>query len=108
MTGQSKLRITLQELSAKRMEMLGTLEQAKMQESVNAAVESMSSGLTDEMPSLEQVEQKIEQRKAEAMARAELREATPEGAEAELRRAINTTEAEVKLDELRTELGLES
>lgn len=100
--------MNLQELSAKRMEMLGTLQQAKMQESVNAAVEAMSTGVTDEMPSLDQVEQKIEQRKAEAMARAELREATPEGAEAELRRAINTTEAEVKLDELRAELGLEA
>lgn len=98
--------MNLQELSARRMEMLGTLEQAKMQESVNAAVEAMSSGVTDEMPSLHQVEQKIEQRKAEAMAKAELREATPEGAEVELRKAINETEAEAKLDELRAELGL--
>lgn len=99
--------MNLQELSAKRMQMLGSLQQAKMQESVNAAVEAMSIGVTDEMPSLDQVEQKIEQRKAEAMARAELREATPEGAEAELRRAINATEAEAKLDELRAELGLQ-
>lgn len=98
--------MNLQELSARRMEMLGTLEQAKMQESVNAAVEAMSSGVTDEMPTLHQVEQKIEERKAEAMAKAELREATPEGAETELRRAINATEAEAKLDELRAELGL--
>jgi phage shock protein A len=89
------------------MEMLGTLQQAKMQESVNSAVEAMSAGVTDDMPSLEQVETKIEQRKAEAMARAELREATPEGAEAELRKAINTTEADAKLDELRAELGLQ-
>lgn len=99
--------MSLQELSAKRMEMLGSLQQAKMQESVNAAVEAMSSGVTDEMPSLDQVERKIEQRKAEAMAKAELREATPEGAEAELRKAINTTEADAKLDELRAELGLQ-
>jgi phage shock protein A len=98
--------MNLQELSAKRMEMLGSLQQAKMQESVNAAVEAMSGGVTDELPSLDQVESKIEQRKAEAMAKAELREATPEGAEAELRRAINTTEADAKLDELRAELGL--
>jgi phage shock protein A len=100
--------MNLQELSAKRMEMLGSLEQAKMQETVNAAVESMSSGFSDDMPSLDQVERKIEQRKAEAMARAELREATPEGAEAELRRAINQTEADAKLDELRKELGLQA
>jgi phage shock protein A len=89
------------------MEMLGTLQQAKMQESVNSAVESMSAGVSDDMPSLEQVETKIEQRKAEAMAKAELREATPEGAEAELRQAINTTQADAKLDELRAELGLQ-
>lgn len=99
--------MNLQELSAKRMEMLGSLQQAKMQESVNAAVETMSAGVTDEMPSLDQVEQKIEQRKAEAMARAELREATPEGAETELRKAINQTEADAKLAELRAELGLQ-
>jgi phage shock protein A len=99
--------MNLQELSAKRMEMLGSLEQAKMQESVNSAVESMSVGLDAGMPSLDQVERKIEQRKAEAMARAELREATPEGAEAELRKAINQTEADATLDELRAELGLQ-
>lgn len=99
--------MNLQQLSAKRMEMMGSLEQAKMQESVNAAVEAMSSGVTDELPSLEAVEKKIEQRKADAMARAELREVTPEGAEAELRKAINTTAADEKLDELRTELGLQ-
>lgn len=99
--------MNLQQLSAKRMEMMGSLEQAKMQESVNAAVEAMSSGVTDELPSLEAVEKKIEQRKADAMARAELREVTPEGAEAELRKAINTTAADQKLDELRAELGLQ-
>ncbi|HEU4915828.1 MAG TPA: hypothetical protein VFV13_04620 [Acidimicrobiia bacterium] len=71
--------MSLQELSARRMEMLGCLEQAKMQETVNSAVEAMSRGVTDDMPSVDQMETKIEQRKAEAMARAELHEATPEG-----------------------------
>ncbi len=96
----------LQELSARRMELLGQLEQAKMQEAVNDAVKTMSSSLSDSGPSLDQVERKIEQRKAEAMARAELHEATPEGAEAELRAAINVSQADAKLDELRAELGL--
>ncbi len=96
----------VQELSAKRLEMLGTLEQAKMQEAVNDAVQSMSASVSDEGPSLDAVETKIEQRKAEAMARAELHEATPEGAEAELRKAVNMAEANSKLDELRAELGL--
>lgn len=96
----------VQELSARRMEMLGSLEQAKMQEAVNDAVQSMTSSLDDGLPSLDAVEDKIEQRKAEAMARAELHEATPEGAEDELRKAVNMAEADSKLDELRAELGL--
>lgn len=96
----------VQELSARRLEMLGSLEQAKMQEAVNNAVQSMSTSIADEGPNLEAVEDKIEQRKAEAMAKAELHEATPEGAEQELRKAVNMAEADAKLDELRRELGL--
>lgn len=96
----------LQELSAKRMELLGSLEQAKMQEAVNSAVESMSATMGDELPTLDQVEDKIEQRKATAMAKAELRAATPEGAEVELREAINIAQADAKLEELKRELGI--
>ncbi len=96
----------VQELSARRLEMLGSLEQAKMQEAVNDAVQSMSTSITDEGPNLNAIEDKIEQRKAEAMAKAELHEATPEGAEDDLRKAVNVAEADAKLDELRSELGL--
>lgn len=96
----------LQELSAKRMELLGSLEQAKMQETVNEAVSSISSTVDDSVPTLDEVEAKIEQRKAEAMARTELHEATPEGAEAELRRDVDMAQADKKLEELKAELGL--
>lgn len=96
----------LQELGARRMELLGQLEQAKMQEAVNDAVQTMSASMSDTGPSLDQVERKIEQRKAEAMAKAELHEVTPEGAESELRAAINVTQADAKLEELKAELGL--
>ena len=98
--------LKVQELSARRLEMLGSLEQAKMQEAVNNAVQSMSTSISDEGPNLNAIEDKIEMRKAEAMAKAELHEATPEGAEDELRKAVNMSEADAKLDELRAELGL--
>ena len=98
--------LRLQELAAKRMELLGSLQQAKMQESVNKAVEAISSTFDDDAVSLDKVEDKIEQRKAEAMARAELREATPEGAELELREAVSLSQADAKLDELKAELGI--
>ena len=97
----------LQELAAKRMELLGSLQQAKMQESVNKAVEAISGSLDDEMPTLEKVEEKIEKRKAEAMAKAELHDATPAGAEAELREAVSISQADIKLEELKAELGIE-
>ncbi len=97
----------LQELAAKRMELVGALQQAKMQESVNKAIESMSANMDTEAVSLDKVEEKIEKRKAEAMARAELREATPEGAEAELREAVSLAQADTKLAELKAELGIE-
>jgi phage shock protein A len=96
----------LQELSAKRMELVGSLEQAKMQETVNEAVSSISSSVDDSVPSLDEVENKIERRKAEAMAKAELHEVTPEGAEAELRKEIDMAQADEKLSELKAELGL--
>ncbi|MCH8900372.1 MAG: PspA/IM30 family protein [Acidobacteria bacterium] len=96
----------LQELSAKQIELMGKLEQAKMQEAVNDAVQTMSSTMDDELPSLASVEEKIELRKAKAMAKAEIYEATPQGAEAELRGAINQTAADAKLEELKAELGL--
>jgi phage shock protein A len=96
----------LQELAAKRMQLLGQLQQARMQEAVNSAVESISATMEVEAPTLERVEEKIQTRLSEAKARAELREATPEGAEAELREAISLTQADAKLEELRKELGL--
>jgi len=96
----------LQELSAKQIELMGSLEQAKMQEAVNEAVQTMSVTLDDESPSLASVEEKIEKRKALAMAKAEIYEATPQGSEAELREAINRTAADAKLEELKAELGL--
>jgi phage shock protein A len=103
---QNAMRV--QELAARRMELLGSLEAAKMQESVNKAVDTLSNTMDYDAPSLDKVEEKIEARKAEAMAKAELREATPDGAEAELKEAINVVQADAKLEELKAELGLTS
>ncbi len=96
----------LQELAAKRMELVGQLQQAKMQEAVNSAVESISASMEHEAPSLDKVQDKIQVRLSEAKARSELRAATPEGTEAELRDAISLAQADTKLEELKAELGL--
>jgi len=101
---QNAMRVS--ELAAKRMELLGTLQAAKMQESVNKAVDALSNTMDYEAPSLSKVEEKIQSREAEAMANAELRDATPAGSEAELKEAINMVQADAKLEELKNELGL--
>jgi phage shock protein A len=101
---QNAMRV--QELTSRRMQLLGSVQQAKMQETVNRAMESMSATMEAESPSLERVEQKIEQRLAEAQAGAEIRASTPEGAEAELQESVSLAAADSKLDELRAELGL--
>ena len=97
----------LQELAAKRMQLLGQLEQAKMQEVVNSAVETIGASMEMDSPSLDKVEDKISERLAEAKARTELREATPEGAEAELKEAVSLAQADARLADLRKELGLD-
>ena len=102
---QNAMRV--QELAAKRMELLGKIEQAKMQEAVNGAMESLNAAVEKDSPSLSRVEDKIGDRLANAKANAELRSATPEGAEAELREAVSLAQADDKLAELRAELGLD-
>jgi len=103
---QNAMRV--EELAAKRMELLGKVEQAKMQETVNKAVESMSASMETDIPSLDKVEAKIEERLSTAKAKTELRAATPEGAEVELREAVSLARADDKLAELRAELGLDA
>lgn len=101
---QNAMRVS--ELAAKRMQLLGQIQQAKMQEEVNKAVEAMSGALEVNAPSLARVEEKIDARMANARAKAEVAQSTPEGAEAELREAVSLAKADDKLAELRAELGL--
>jgi phage shock protein A len=96
----------LQEMTAKRIELLGKLESARMQESVNKAMDQLTATVGDDAPTLKEVEDKIQQRAAMASAKAELRDATPEGAMVELEHEVNLAEADRTLDELRVEMGL--
>lgn len=103
---QNAMRV--QEMTAKRMELLGKLQQAKMQETVNSAMETMNATMEKDAPSLSRVEDKIQDRLSMAQATTELATATPEGAERELREAVSLAQADDTLAELRAELGLGS
>ena len=98
--------MSVQQLAAQRMKLLGQLQAAKMQERVNDAMATMSATSNIDTPSLGDVEQKIQARMAQASAKAELSAATPEGAMAELKQTTAELQAAATLDSLRAELGI--
>jgi phage shock protein A len=98
----------LEEVTAKRMQMLGQLQAAKMQETVNKAMATISAKVGGDAPSLEEIEDKIQDRMANAAAHAQLEGESPEGAMAELERSVDLSSANSTLDDLRAELGIGS
>jgi phage shock protein A len=97
----------LEEVAAKRMQMLGQLQAAKMQETVNKAMATISAKVGGDAPSLDEIEDKIQDRMANAAATAQLDADSPDGAMAELERSVDLSSANSTLDDLRAELGLD-
>ena len=97
----------LEEVAAKRMQMLGQLQAAKMQETVNKAMATISAKVGGDAPSLDEIEDKIQDRMAAAAAHAQLDADSPDGAMAELERSVDLSSANATLDDLRAELGLD-
>jgi phage shock protein A len=96
----------LSEVSAKQMELSGKLKSAEMQESLNRTMEQLNASVGEDAPSLEEIENKIESRAAQAAAEADIAASTPEGAMAELEQSVDLAEADETLASLRSELGL--
>ena len=84
------------------------LDQAKMQEQMNAAMTSLSASVGQDVPTLDEVRQKIENRYAKALGSAELQGDSVETRMLEVEQASADMEAQARLDELRTQLGLSS
>ncbi len=98
----------LQEKIAEKSKLLSQLEQAKMQEQMNSAMEQLSETVGDDVPTLKEVEDKIQARYAKAKASSELTEASVESRVLEVEQATANVEAQSRLSELRAELGLDS
>jgi phage shock protein A len=96
----------LQELSAKRMELLGKIEQAKMQEQVNATMAQLSKPVDVSGPTIAEIEDKVNSRMALASAKAELESSSVEGAQRDVERSMAQASAEARLGKLREELGI--
>ena len=96
----------LQKKLAEREKLLSQLDQAKMQEQMNKAMTQLSETVGDEVPTFEEVRNKIEKRLAKAQASTELTGTGVESQMLEVEQAQASAEAQARLSELRTELGL--
>ncbi|MER7456053.1 PspA/IM30 family protein [Micromonospora sp. NPDC126480] len=96
----------LQQKLAERAKLLSQLEQAKMQESVAASLESMSAitapGTT---PTLDEVRDRIERRYANAMGRAELAGNSVEGRMLEIQKATLDSAGSARLEQIRASMA---
>ncbi len=97
----------LQQKLGERNKLLSQLEQAKMQEQMNKAMTTLNEAVGDDVPTLNEVRDKIEARYAKAKAVAELSESTVDASIREIEEATANTAAQDRLTELRAELGLE-
>jgi phage shock protein A len=96
----------LQRKLAERNQLLGQLEQAKMQEQMNKAMASLSETVGEDVPTLDEVRDKIEQRYAKAQGMSELTGSTVESRMLEIEQAAANTQAQGRLAEIRAQLGL--
>jgi phage shock protein A len=96
----------LQQKLAEKQKLLSQLEQAKMQEQMNKAMASLSETVGQEVPTLNEVRDKIEQRYAKAKGMSELQETSVETRMVEIEAASQNFEAQARLDEIRSSLGI--
>jgi phage shock protein A len=100
--------IVLQKKLTERQKLLSQLDQAKMQEQMNKAMASLSETVGQEVPTLNEVRDKIETRYAKAKGMAELNESSVETRMLEVEQAAQNFEAQARLDEIRSQLGIET
>jgi phage shock protein A len=96
----------LQQKLAERQKLLSQLDQAKMQEQMNTAMSSLSETVGQDVPTLDEVRDKIESRYARAKGMAELTESSVESRMLEVEQASMNVEAQARLSQIRAQLGI--
>jgi phage shock protein A len=98
--------MVLQQKLAERQKLLSQLDQAKMQETMNKAMSSLSETVGEDVPTLNEVRDKIEARYAKAKGMAELNDNSVESRMLEVEQASMNAEAQVRLSQIKEQLGL--
>lgn len=96
----------LQQKLAEKQKLLTQLEQAKMQEQMNKAMSSLSETVGQEVPTFNEVRDKIEGRYARAKGMSELTEQSTESRMIEIESAAANFEAQERLSKIREQLGI--
>jgi len=96
----------LQKKLAERQKLLSQLDQAKMQEQMNKAMATLSEAVGQDVPSLDEVRDKIEQRYAKALGTSELQGQDVGNRMLEVEQAAMDTEAQSRLSQIRSQLGI--
>lgn len=93
-----------------RTRLMSQLEQAKMQERMNAAMRQMSSSSLEtasgDTPTLDEVRVKIEARYAKALAGADLAQTSVDARMLEVQQSVLQSKGDARLEEIRQSLGL--
>ena len=97
---------SLQDKLAERQKLLSQLDQTKMQEQMNTAMASLGESVGEDVPSFDEIRDKIEARYAKAKGVAELSGSPVNDRMLEIERASMNSEAQARLAEIRTQLGL--
>ena len=96
----------LQKKLSDKQKLLSQLDQAKMQEQVNKAMASLSETVGQDVPTFDEVREKIEARYAKATGVSELTESSVESRMLEVEQAAANSEAQTRLAQIRAQLGL--
>ena len=96
----------LQQKISEQSKLLSQLDQAKMQEEMNSAMASLNETVGGDVPTFNEVEQKIQARYAKAKAMSELNDTSVESRMLEVEQATANVEAQSRLDAMRQELGI--
>ena len=96
----------LQKKLSERQALLSKIDQANMQEEMNQAMTQLSATVGDDVPTLEEVRQKIDAKYAKAKGMSELQGSSVEGRMLEVEQAAMNVEAQTRLAEIKAQLGI--
>jgi phage shock protein A len=96
----------LQQKIAEKQKLVSQLDQAKMQEQLNTAMASLTETVGQDVPTFDEIRDKIESRYAKAKGMSELAETSVESRMLEIEQATQNVEASNRLAEIRAQLGI--